>query len=161
MAELNDRLDALQVVAERVREELARENVKRDRRIHTNRVLTGMVSVLAVIGIGVGTEAYSAGHDAKRALRNSIEQIHVSQKAACDQYNDQQDTIIAGDHRQASTLAKHLAPTPRSERVQKLIDDYLSDANRTSVDSHKHRDCTPRGIAKYLHITTTTTEGTP
>lgn len=160
--DLNARLDSLANVTERVRAELERENIKRDKRIRTNRMAMIVLSVVACLGVGVGFSSRQDAHAARHEARVAQHELHIanaqtqaSRKASCQQYNDQQDKFVVGDRQHALTLVKHLAPPPRDAKTQGLVDDYLRDDNKTSVQTHKHRDCTPAGIAAYLNLTTT------
>lgn len=152
---LNARLDALATVTAEVREELVRENIKRDKRIRTNRMAMIVLSVVAVIGVAVGFSGKQDAHAAKRELHIANAQTEASRKASCEQYNRQQDAAITFAEHHDQVLADQIAPPPRSPQDEIAVDQALAALNQDSIDGHQHRDCSPAGIAAYLNLTTT------
>lgn len=155
---VNAKLDQLLVAIETTREETARQNKLRDRRIQRS----GIAIVAAfVVGIGGGIYAWSANgsaNEAKDALKASQAQTQVARRASCDQSNratqNTRDALVGG------IAIVQPGPTATPEQVAALVQ-FKADYKAATEKKLPLRDCTDAGIAKFLGITTTTTENKP
>lgn len=168
--DLEGRLDSLLESTESIRTEIKKENKKRDVRIRTNRVATFAAIVAAVIGIFIGgvgvAEAHSAANSARQANRAAaviVANTNRSRKASCDQYNNQQTVLDAAQKDQIRVLVKAVTPTGVRDtpELRKRIADFYVLYDKKVDQDYPARDCSPAGIAKYLHLSAPSTTTKP
>lgn len=147
--------DGLTAVLKTIDDRLAGISRRMDRKFARN--LTVMVLLVIAVGVALGV-AFTARQDLASSNSNTAD----ARIASCEQFNLQQDHDISGADQGAVILANHLAPLPRSEAIQRQVDDFLADMHaaaikRDTVNSDAttdvgktHRICTPEGIAVYL-----------
>lgn len=142
---LEDRLEALLKSTEGIREGIAEENRRRDKRIRWTRNASILVALIAVVGIAVGTvgikTAVDANHERDSARVASCLQFNLQQKAqAAAEIAESRDFVAA--------LVKDAGNSPAAVASGKAFD---RSHDSLIGDAHASRDCTPAGIARYLH----------
>lgn len=141
--------------------ELQKEGIKRDERIHTNRVLNVWAIAAAIIGIIAGGAAGFYGQSVHNDQRAAAHRTAAARIASCEQDNghaiDQRDADKAEIRRVTDALVESAAdPGLAQLRAETFLRGHKadhSDGYDALVDKeHPYRDCTPSGIAKYLNI---------
>lgn len=158
-SDLEERLDALLESTENIRTEIKRENKTRDVRIRTNRIATIAAIVAAVVGIFVGGIGVGSAHNAANSARNANRSAAVinanstlSRKASCDQYNIQQRSLDEAQKDQIRVVVTAVTPSTHTPKLDKQIADFYIVYDKQVDKDYPQRDCTPIGIARYLHL---------
>ncbi len=137
------RLAKLEGTLEAVHKTLKIEGVKRDKRIRTNRIAIWLAMVAALVGLGIGFAGYQNVKDANN-------ERDASRIAACYQYNDQQDTAINAEIAQSHFFVDALTRSSTNPNIQAIKNEYNDEFDLLVREGHPHRDCSPKGIARYL-----------
>lgn len=127
----------------------AEEARKRDVRILTNRVLTGVAIVAAAVASWVGVAGIQEQDRTNRAT-------DVARITSCVKQNA--DTLTDAQHVKDDfvTFIDLVFPGPRSPTVEARIASGIVTYDR-AIDSHrKLRDCSPAGVKAYLSGTVPT-----
>lgn len=137
-------LEAITASIDGVREDMAYEGHKRDRRIKTNQRALLAAILAACLGIFVG----SLGIKEERAAQRRTNAARV---ASCKQYNLQQAVQIGAEIDQSHDLVAALAkgvvdPVERKRAVTR----YNKSHDALIRSEHMQRDCTAEGIRLYL-----------
>lgn len=173
--------DELLARAGEIRDAILAENIKRDQRITSNNrsirntrivgaIVVALVTIVAVIGVGVGISGRSDAHAASSAARHAQieaaraatalarykEQQADARKVACDQSNHARDIEVAAQKKQIRALltlaiTASVRPGQDPTSAQRFLNAVLPGYDKTVEDGHPRRDCTPAGIAAYLH----------
>lgn len=142
---LEDRLEALLKSTEGIRAGIERENRRRDKKIKTNMFAIAFALVVGVVGITVGgigiKTAVDANHERDGARIASCIQYNLQQKAqAAAEIAESRDFVAA--------LVEDAGNSPAAVASGKAFD---RSHDSLIGDAHASRDCTPAGIARYLH----------
>lgn len=153
---LGRRLDTVQSTLETLERELTKENRLRSERIakteRTQRWVIGLVLVgimVGVLGVIVGTTAFSAARTARDVQRTTAVNTVTARLGVCLQQRSAADTAINASHQHDLILADKLEPKPRSPMVEAAVQSALAELHASDVATIRKRDCSPQGIADF------------
>lgn len=163
---LGAQLDGLAGQMRAVEATMVEENIKRDKRIRTNRIAMILLGIALVIALAVAVvatkraaDAQDAADDAATALAAYKTEIAASRVASCQQFNIQNkreiEAAIYGSHGFVETLATISRSNPNpppdlEERIDRFRRQFNSSQDEIIRAGHPDRDCTPAGIEAYL-----------
>lgn len=150
--QLLERIDRANASLDALRKELRDKIRRRD-------FLTGCAIFAALVGLCLGGYGIKVQRDAHHETK-------AARRAACVQYNRQQDDAIAGSAAHDIVLAEILVPEPRTPAQTEDVRDALQQLHDADLQAHRKRDCSDAGIAAFLSndpapgTTTSTTTST-
>lgn len=147
-----------------LRAETERENELRAKRIKTaEEAIEGQKSltrrallvaaaavVVALIASAAAAVAIISAIQSNHALSAEKERTVEARLGSCLQQRKTADIAIAASHSHDVVLSDTLAPGPRTDATQALVDTYLDKAHRSDVIENRKRDCSPQGIVDFL-----------
>lgn len=158
--DLEDRLDTLLESTEQIRHEIKTENTRTAKRIRTNRLVTFVVAVLGAIGILIGGIGVHSAHDARDSARKANAAVvstnnvlATSRVASCNAYNANQDHEAGAQKGLIRVVVTAVTKNqPQTPRLKLGIKEFYVTYDKKVDSEYAHRDCSPAGIASFLHI---------
>ena len=137
---------------DRLTEQVSSLRAESQRRYDAGKRMLRLGGVLVAVALVVGVYGAVKSHQATRALDRAEQQRKERTIASCQQTNDfyrRHNALVDNDQETFRIIIRETTSDPARTFAQERLDSY--ERNKVRL-----RDCSPKGIEKYLSTTTTT-----